>query len=467
MIVLREHKDTAVSVVLTAETEQVCKLAELFSGKYLSNYWKEENGELTLKLGIGKKEELTRIRAKEIGAKAAAQMQEKKVAVWSMDLSPLMEVQDGEYFSDVIEGLVLGAYEQPCFKSEEKKEEQTEIHLYGAGKDMEKCLEAALCVAESVRFARDLTNLPGNFLRPYDFADKVMEELKDLPLTCECIRHEQVRALGLNGLEAVGGSSENPPCMLVIRYQGAEKDDAVLGLVGKGLTYDTGGYCLKPGKGMDEMRGDMGGGAAVAGAMRALAKNRVRANVTAVIPMCENRISAGSLLPGDIYTSYSGKTVQVLNTDAEGRLILADGVSYVIRKEKAERVVDIATLTGAVVHALGTTIAGTVCDNDEFYREFEQAAEKSGERYLRLPFFEEHTKMIETPVADVKNTGAANCGAITAGLFVRTFAEEKPWLHMDIAGTAWVDSPDFAFQSKGATGAGVTTLYYLCKREER
>ena len=213
------------------------------------------------------------------------------------------------------------------------------------------------------------------------------------------------------------------------------------------------------------IKGDMAGGAAVAGALYALAENHVKVNAVAVIPMCENRISDGSLLPGDVIGSYSGKTIEIANTDAEGRLILADAVSYAVREEKAAEVLDIATLTGAGVNRFGFTVAGVVSDSDELFRRFRQGYTCAGERYWRIPFYEEHEKMIESKIADVRNMSSGGCGTVTAGLFIREFAEKKPWIHLDIAGTAWVNEPIFAFQSAGATGAGVSSIYqFLCEK---
>lgn len=467
MITLNNTKTTKISVVLTEEGTTLCPLPGVFSGKYLTVYWNIAPEETTVYLGTGKKEKLDRIKLKELGAKASAEMKEKKIPAWGLDLTLLSEEMLHGKLSDIVEGLILGTYSEPSFKQEKADEYKAEITLFGVEWESSSHIELkhSVHIAEGILFARDITNMPGNFFRPYDFADKVMSFLKDLPVTCEFLSHEKIKELGLNGIEAVGGSSENPPCMLVMHYSGNPDSQEITGLVGKGVTYDTGGYCLKPGSHMDEMRGDMGGGAAVAGTVYALAANNAKTNIVAVIPMCENRISAGSLLPGDIYTSYSGKTVQVLNTDAEGRLILADAVTYAVRDGKATRVVDIATLTGAVVRALGDTIAGIVSDDDAFYQEFSEAGMRSGERVHRLPFYEEHEKMIETPVADIKNMGEDTCGAITAGLFIRAFADQKPWIHFDIAGTSWVNKPRFAFQSTGATGAGLTTLYYLCSKE--
>ena len=192
----------------------------------------------------------------------------------------------------------------------------------------------------------------------------------------------------------------------------------------------------------------------------------MKANVTVVIPSCENRISRESFLPGDVIGSLSGKTIEIGNTDAEGRLILADAITYAIQNERVTKILDIATLTGAVVAMFGFTTAGVMCDDDAWYETFEAAAGHSAEQYWRLPIFKEYKKMVESKIADVRNLSNGGCASITAGMFLKTFASPLPWIHVDIAGTAWVDSPIWEFQSAGATGAGVTTLYYLGKEQE-
>ena len=265
---------------------------------------------------------------------------------------------------------------------------------------------------------------------------------------------------------AVGKSSANPPCLIVMRYRGDADSEENYGFIGKGVTCDTGGYCLKPAASMLGIKGDMAGAAAVAGALYAMAKNQVKANVTVVIPSCENRISRESFLPGDVIGSLSGKTIEIGNTDPEGRLILADAITYAIQNERVTKILDIATLTGAVVAMFGFTTAGVMCDDDAWYETFEAAAGHSAEQYWRLPIFKEYKKMVESKIADVRNLSNGGCASITAGMFLKTFASPLPWIHVDIAGTAWVDSPIWEFQSAGATGAGVTTLYYLGKEQE-
>lgn len=436
----------------------------LFTGEYLNTFFTvDDNKVVSLLVGLGEaKIGITEV--KEVVSKGIKVLKEKKVGECSIDISDFLNISGITAVREVVQGILLGDYEPPFFGENNKKE--LEIYLNGFSQEqvfaIEKEIEIGSNIAKGITWARDMVNMPGNHFRPEDFADEIKEMMKDTEVECEQISYEELENMGMNGLLAVGSSSEFPPCFLVFRYLAAPESKEITGLVGKGVTCDTGGYCLKPSNSMSGIRGDMAGGAAVAGAIYALAKNHIKTNVIGFIPMCENRISPGSLVPGDVISSYGGKSIEICNTDAEGRLILADAVSYAVKKVKVTRVLDIATLTGAVVNMLGFSTAGLISDNQDFFELFRNAYKTSGERYWRLPVYEEQEKMIKSKVADIKNMGEGHCGTITAALFIKAFAEGKPWIHLDIAGTAWVDPPLFEYQSKGATGAGVTSLYYLC-----
>lgn len=438
---------------------------QLFQGELLQTAWTtDKEGKLVLLTGMGEPG-LEVIRLKELGAAAVKECRAKKITDFSMNIEEVLKEYGVDAVRHITEGAVLGTYEQRNFK-EKQEEEALDIELCGISEgdfeEAQKLFQETLTVTEGICFARNMVNLPGNRLRPEDFAKSIIEFVKDTEIETELLDVNTLKEKGMQGLLGVGESSEFPPCLLVLRYTGNPEDSRKTGLVGKGVTCDTGGYCLKPANSMLGIKGDMAGGAAVSGAIYSLAKNKVPVNAVAVIPMCENRISPGSLLPGDVIGSYAGKTIEVANTDAEGRLILADAVSYAVRDEGVTEVLDIATLTGAVVGMFGFTVTGAVCDNDEMYQRFEKAHTYAGERCSRIPFYAEHEKMIESKIADVRNLSSDGCGTITAGLFIRAFAEERPWLHLDIAGTAWVDAPIFAFQSAGATGAGVYSIYRFC-----
>ncbi len=370
--------------------------------------------------------------------------------------------QDAGALSAMALGAALARYRQESWK--ERKDKPFTLYIAcPAGVDGEQALAESAALAKAVCFARDLVNCPANKLTPMDMARRMTEAAQKLGVETQVLDEDQTRALGMEAFLTVGTSALHPARLIVLRYKGGKPDQAPVALVGKGVTCDTGGYCLKTAAGLKGTRGDMAGAAAVCGAILALAENHVPVNAVAVIPAVENRLSPDSFIPGDVIGSMSGKTIEVGNTDAEGRLILADAVTYALEKEGAAKVVDIATLTGAVVQALGFTTAGLLTNNEEFYASLQAAADRCGEQYWRLPTFPEYKKMIESPVADISNMSSDGCGAITAGLFVGAFAGDTPWIHLDIAGTAWVDSPRREYQAKGATGAGVATLYELCK----
>ena len=398
-----------------------------------------------------------RVERKEFFAKAVKERKDRK---FSADLSGLVRARGLTALRDAAEGMILGTFVPERFP--QKPREEWEMELAGLSPEGETVVRETEALMEGVFWVRDMTNRPGNLLRPGDFAGETRRLLEGLPVELEILDAARMEELGMGGVLGIGMSSAYRPCLCILRYRGGHESDGITGLVGKGVTCDSGGYCLKSASSMLGIKGDMAGGAAVAGTIYALAKNHVPVNVTGVIPMAENRISDGSLLPGDVITSYSGRTIEVQNTDAEGRLILADAVTWAVRDEHVSRVLDIATLTGSICTTLAFGAAGAVCDDEELFRDFQEAYELSGERYVRLPIYREYEKMIESDIADVKNMGGKFAGTITAGLFIRMFADGIPWIHLDIAGSAWVDPPVFEYQSKGASGAGLTTMYYLC-----
>ncbi len=325
---------------------------------------------------------------------------------------------------------------------------------------MKEKIKEASNVADGIILARDLVNEPANILYPESLAKIALEIGKESGFEVEIFDEKQIEELGMKAFLEVAKGSVHKPRLIVMRYMGNKNSDEKVGLVGKGLTFDTGGYSLKPSTAMDTMKSDMGGAAAVIGTMKALAENKVEKNVVAVVAACENAISGGSYKPGDIIGSMAGKTIEVLNTDAEGRLTLVDAVTYIIEKEKVDKVVDVATLTGAVLIALGTEITGVLSNDDSFYDELLLASKRTGEKFWRLPNDKAYKKLYKGDFADLKNIGGRNGGTITAGMFIEEFVQDKPWLHLDIAGTAWTDSGNDV-TPKGGTGAPVATLYEL------
>lgn len=472
MIRLGDASESRVHVeYLFADSEAYDALPEevrgIFGASYLETLWTGgEEQACTLLVGCGGALD-ERLQIAELGAKAAKEMQKTHRYRFCVDTSALPATHMAEALGDLVRGLFLGCYVPGSFKTEEKKE-NFEIILTGTtGAAAEESVARQKALCEGIAFARDMVNLPGNYLRPHDFARRIEDLVTPVGVHVTILEPDELKRLNMQALLGVGTSSVHPPCLVILGYTGNPGSSRITGLVGKGVTADTGGYCLKPSSDMLGIKGDMAGGAAVAGAVYALARNKVKVNVKAFIPMCENRISPGSLLPGDVIGSYAGKTIEIANTDAEGRLILADAVAYAVTEEHVTEVLDIATLTGAVVNMLGFSVAGVLCDDETLYHRFEHAYACSGERYQRIGFYREHEQMIESKIADIRNLTNKGCAMITAGLFIRAFANGLPWIHLDIAGTAWVDPPVFEFQSEGATGAGTSTIYYLCKNAER
>ena len=317
--------------------------------------------------------------------------------------------------------------------------------------------ERGRAFAEALSLARDTANQPPNVINPPTLADLARRVAHEHGLECEILDEKALRKGRFGGLLAVGGASAQPPRLIVLRHRGGKKGEAPVCLVGKAVTFDTGGLSIKTNEGMVDMVFDKCGGCAVLGAIAGIAKLGVRRNVTAIIPAAENMIGPVSYRPSDIVTAYGGKTIEVLNTDAEGRIILADALVYAVEDEHASQIVDLATLTGACVVALGDEAAGMFSTHDDFAAEIDAAAKRAGELLWRLPIFPYHDKRIRGDVGQVKNTGGRPGGASTAAAFLKVFAAGRPWVHLDIAGPAAIDK-DRPGMARGATGYGVRTL---------
>lgn len=341
----------------------------------------------------------------------------------------------------------------------EKKAETLEVELFISGEEKE--FSETIFLGEATDIARDLVDQPANIVNPETLAKKAVELGEEYGFEVEILDEKEIEKLGMNLLLAVGRASITKPRLIVMRYLN-EKDSAEkIGLVGKGLTYDTGGLCIKPADSMLEMKSDMAGAASVIGAMCAIAKGKVKKNVVAIVPACENAINENVYRPGDIIKSMNGKTVEIINTDAEGRLALADALTYAVRNEKVTEIVDLATLTGAILVSLGTITTGVFSNSDEKYAMIEKSSKLYGEKVWRMPIFDEYSELLKSTVADIKHTGGRMGGSITAAKFLEVFVEGLPWIHMDIAGTAF--NSGIKWLKKGATGVGVKTLYSYVK----
>lgn len=340
-----------------------------------------------------------------------------------------------------------------------KKEKTIEVELFLI-KNVNN-LEEIISLVDSTDIAKKLVDLPANIINPKSLSEKVSELGKKYGFEVEIIDEKGIEKLEMNLLLAVGRSSIIKSKLIVMRYLVDDSSEEKIGLIGKGLTYDTGGLCTKSPDSMFDMKTDMAGAAAVIGAMCAVAKNKLDKNVIAIVPACENAIDGNAYRPGDIIKSMNGKSVEIINTDAEGRLVLADAITYAIRNEKVTEIVDVATLTGAVLVALGTITTGVFSTCDERYICLENASVKYGEKIWRMPLFEEYNEFLKSTVADVKHTGGRMGGAITAAKFLQGFTEGLPWIHMDIAGTSY--NSGVKWNKKGATGVGVKALYTYIK----
>lgn len=425
-----------------------------------------------LLLGLGKEEDFTGDTIRKVVGKAIKQLEKSKTdtaAIMPMGIDK--KIPPETVGRCIAEGAMLASYKFNKYKTGDNDQENNlkEIYIVNTDNsitdDIHRGIEIGIILAEGTIMARDLINEPSNIVTPEVMADKAMEIASKHGLKIEILEREDMQELGMGCFLGVTQGSDMPPKLITIKYFGGNKDDEVLGLVGKGLTFDSGGISIKPSAGMEEMKGDMGGAAAVLGAMDVVGALKPKVNVIAVVGTCENMPSGKAYKPGDILTSMGGKTVEVLNTDAEGRLVLIDCITYAL-KQGATKLVDLATLTGACVIALGSTTTGLISNNDEFVEEIKAAAENAGEKVWLLPSYPEYRELIKSDIADLKNTGGREAGTITAGLFLGEFAGENPWVHMDIAGTSMITN-DKDGLVKGATGVGVRTLYHLIKSMEK
>ena len=414
-----------------------------------------------LVVGLGARDEFTPERARVAAAIAAR-------PAASMDASALaLKAPDGDdpaAATAMVEGAILASYRFDRFKSKGDDEDEEpkgleEVTVIGDG-GLAEAVESARIGAEAENFARELQDLPSNVVTPSYLAGraKAIAEEHD-SVTFEVLGREQIKEKGMGGLVAVSQGTAEEPQLIVLRYQGG--GDETLGLVGKGVTFDSGGISIKPSAGMQEMKMDMSGAAAVLETVSALAKLELPVDVLAVIPSTENMPSGTAVKPGDIITQLNGKTVEVNNTDAEGRLILADALAYAVELG-ADRIVDLATLTGAVVVALGSTYAGLISNDDAFAAEVEEAAGRTGELAWRLPLHPEYKELTKGSVADLTNASSKRkASTIYAGSFLEEFVDGKPWVHLDIAGTAWDVGREYV--GKGPTGYGVRLLVELAR----
>jgi leucyl aminopeptidase len=374
------------------------------------------------------------------------------------------EISAQEAVKAIVEGAFVGNFDPDTYKSDRKDQQIESLTVVAAENQgsadhtsLQRAMDEARILGESQNFTRELVNEPSNRMTPTDLANRAQQMSKETGLKCEVYGADKIKELKMGAFWGVAQGSDEPPALIVMRYEPAgAPEKPVLGLVGKGVTFDTGGISIKPADGMEKMKYDMAGGATMIGAMRAIALLKPKVKVIGIVCATENMPSGKAQKPGDIQTAMSGKTIEIINTDAEGRLVLADGLCYA-RQLGCTHLVDAATLTGAVVVALGYTNAGIFANDDAMYQRFTKALDKAGEKMWRLPLDDEYKEQIKSNIADIMNTGGRWGGAVTAAMFLKEFAEDTPWIHLDIAGTAWMEDSK-AWIAKGPSGIAVRSL---------
>lgn len=420
-------------------------------------------------VGLGKKADIDERQLTDLGGRIYAQIAQTpdRVAEVRLDDLDLSAFSPDKVATCVGLGACLRSWRFDKYhtqKNEDEKPKLQQITFVTADPEVARqTFEQENQVLSGVYLTRELVSEPPNVLYPDSFADRI-QGLKSSGLKIDILNEKKMKSLGMGALLGVGQGSSQPPRLAVIQWKGADKSVPPLAFVGKGVTFDTGGISIKPSAKMDEMKYDMGGAGVVVGLMQALAKRNAKINAVGVVGLVENMPGGGAQRPGDIVTSMSGKTIEVLNTDAEGRLVLADALHYTQKEFKPKFIVDLATLTGAIVVSLGSEYAGLFSNDDQLSEHLEQAGNTVGEKVWRFPMHKNYDKLLDSPAADVQNiTNKGGAGSITAAQFLQRFVDEDtPWAHLDIAGVTWADK-DLPIAQKGATAFGVRLLDRMIK----
>ncbi len=416
-----------------------------------------------LLVGLGKTKMFTVDHLRQVSASAVAAARQLGVATVAI-LPPACDIGLSDLGQAFSEGALLGLYRLKKYKTvpeDNDKDNLRELHILalggGAQQTLSRGIQRGRILAEAVTMARDLINSPGNAVNPSVLAETARSIAKQTSLRCRVITQADMQKFGMGCILGVAQGSVQPPVLIVLEHKPKGAPKAPIVLVGKGITFDSGGISIKPAANMEDMKMDMAGGAAVLGAMQALTQLDYPGYVVGLVPASENLPSGNAVKPGDILRAMSGKTVEVINTDAEGRLVLADALSYAVEKLKPARIIDLATLTGAVVVALGSHAIGMMGTDEPMMERLRLAGEQSAERVWPLPLFAEYSKQIKSDIADIKNTGGREAGSITGGAFLKEFVGDTPWVHLDIAGTAWTREGK-PYVPRGATGIGIRLL---------
>jgi len=449
--------------------------AEEFSGKEGETAYLLVDGRLKarrlLLVGCGDREAYKAAQLTQMAGSAIRFLRSKSVK--TIAILPRSESEVEKAARMVVVGAIMGLFEPDKYRTKDKEERQLEqivVLIEGADKNaLQSGAERGRIIGESINFTRDLANEPGGFLTPTILADRAKSVAKEFGLSIDILDQRRMEKLGMGSLLGVSRGSDEPPKLIVMKYEPKRaakgSKNELLALVGKGITFDSGGISLKPGENMELMKYDMTGAATVIGTMQAIAQLKPSIPVLGVAPCSENLPSGKATKPGDVLRAMTGKTIEVINTDAEGRLVLADAIAYA-KKLGATRVVDMATLTGAVSIALGDVNTAILGTDQVLIDAFIDAGKEVGEKFWQLPLDNEYTKQIKSDIADIKNVGGKKAGTITAAAFLKEFADDISWAHLDIAGTAWGD-PATPYRSKGPTGVAVRTLVEFIERSAR
>ncbi|WP_025730157.1 leucyl aminopeptidase [Atopobacter phocae] len=417
-------------------------------------------------VGVGKGDHLKADDITFYAFKAAQHINQAKLDQVAIQIQPLGHVKEEEVFERVVEGFSHFSYQFNTYLTKKKELNLKEVDLITSISDSESRLEQINHIIDGMFWTRDLVNQPANVLYPESYANEIVEKFSDLPINVKVYAADELKELNLKGLLAVGQGSKRDPRFVVMKYMPEGENLPAITLVGKGVTYDSGGYAIKPATGMVDMKSDMGGSAGVVGTLYALASNNIQKNVIGIVGLAENMIDGQAYKNGDIISTMKGTTIEVHNTDAEGRITLADSLYYAATKENSELIIDLATLTGASLVALGERTIGSTTNNRPLFEEIKEAGQSVGETLWEMPMTEDLRDTVKGTVGDLKNTGGRFGGMITAGIFLEHFVEGKPWVHLDIAGPAFGSSA-YRYLPKDATGVPVRTLYRFIKERSK
>ncbi|WP_316506337.1 leucyl aminopeptidase [Nitrosopumilus sp.] len=411
--------------------------------------------------GLGKKENLTKDTIRLVSGKIAQKARELKLKEFSIVAPPSFVAEQNSLISQIVEGTKMSLYKFEKFKTEKTNNSPDLTIVVPKSNNILQATKRAEIVANGAIFTKSIANLPPNQCTPSTLANFAKDISRKNKMRCKIVSKLELKKKGFGGITAVGQGSKNEPKLIILEHNRGQRNEKPIVLVGKAVTFDTGGISLKPGEKMDEMKFDKCGGCTILGIMKAVSELKLPINVVGIIPSVENMPGGESYRPGDIIKLYNGKTAEILNTDAEGRLILADALAYGEKHYSPKAMIDFATLTGACIVALGTNVAGMVSNSEKLIKKINQSSENTMEEIWELPLTQDYMDMIKSDVADMKNIGIGRAaGTITAAAFLRNAIENTPWVHIDIAGVAWtqIATKEKSYNPKGATGFGVRLI---------